>query len=117
MEIIAESKYIRISPRKVALVVKALAGLSPKDALEKLSFIGKSAASPLAKILKSALANAQNNKKLKPTDLKIKKLEVLPGPSFKRWRPISRGQAHSYKRRTSHIKITLEGGRLNGTKD
>lgn len=109
MEIVAESKYVRISPRKASLVVKALRGLSPQEALDKLLFINKSAASPLAKLIKSAISNAQNNAKLKAEELKIKRLEVLTGSSFKRWRPVSRGRAHPYKKRTSHIKVILEG--------
>lgn len=109
MEIIAESKYVRISPRKASLVVKTLRGLSPQEALDKLPFINKSAASPLAKLIKSAIANAQNNAKLKVEGLRIKRLEVLTGSSFKRWRPISRGRAHPYQKRTSHLKVILEG--------
>lgn len=108
MEIIAESKYIRISPRKLALVAKAMRGLSPQVALGKLQFITKSAALPLAKTIKSALANAQNNTKLEIENFKIKRLEILTGSSFKRWRPVSRGRAHPYKKRTSHIKVILE---------
>lgn len=94
----------------MGLVAKAIRGLSPQVALERLKFLGKSGAGPMIKALKSALANAQNNAKLKAEDLKIKKLEILPGPSFKRWRPVSRGRAHPYKRKTSHIRIVLEGG-------
>lgn len=108
MEFVAESKYLKISPRKVALVAKTIRGLSPNKALEKLQFIIKSASLPLTKILKSALANAQNKGQAKTEELKIKSLEVLPGPSFKRWRPTSRGRAHPYKKRTSHIKVVLE---------
>lgn len=109
MEITAESKYIRISPRKLALVANAVRGLSPADALDKLQFITKSGAMPLAKLIKSALSNAQNKSQLKPEDLQIRKLEVLTGPSFKRWRPVSRGRAHPYKRRTSHVRVVLRG--------
>ena len=109
MEIVAKSKFVRISPRKVALVVKAISGLAPQAALDKLQFVTKSASLPLTKLLKSGLANAQNNAKLKMEDLSIKKIEVSPGPSFKRWRPISRGQAHPYKKRTSHLTLILEG--------
>lgn len=108
MEFVAESKYLKISPRKVALVVKAIRGLSLNEALEKLQFIGKSASPFLAKTIKSALANAQNKGQTKAEELKIKSLEVLVGPSFKRWRPVSRGRAHPYKRRTTHLRVILE---------
>ena len=109
MEVSAESKYLRISPRKVALVAQSIRGLSPQEALDKLQFITKSAAWPLMKVIKSAIANAQNNAKLQVADLRIKSLEVLIGQSFKRWRPVSRGRAHPYKRRTSHVRVILEG--------
>ena len=114
-QVLAQSKYLRISPRKVALLASALRGLTPGEALRKLAFISKNAALPLSKTIKSALANATGNAGLKQSDLKIKAIEVTPGPTFKRWQPISRGRAHPYKKRTTHIKVILEG--INGTKD
>lgn len=109
MEITTEIKYIRISPRKLRLLADGLRGLSLQEALDRLQFIGKSAASPLFKSIKSAIANAQNNAKLDIEDLKIKTLEISGGSAFKRWRPVARGQAHSFRRRTSHIRLILEG--------
>lgn len=109
MEIIAESKHLRISPRKAALVASVVRGLSPLKALDKLRFVTKSAAVPMAKTLKSAIANAQSKANLKPEDLKIKRIEVSAGPALKRWRPVSRGRAHPFKKRASHIKVVLEG--------
>ena len=114
MEIKAEAKYIRISPRKARLVVKAIRGLTPQKALDYLKFVNKRAAEPLSKIIQSAIANAKNNFGLKPEKLKFKKIQVGEGPTLKRWRAISRGRAHPIMKRTSHIKIILEG--LNGTK-
>ena len=108
MEIKAESKYIRISPRKLQLVAKEVKDLSLKEALENLALLRKKAAKPLLKTLKSAIANAAHNFKLKEEDLKIKSIEVLKGPIFKRWRPVSRGRVHPYQKRTSHIKVILE---------
>lgn len=109
MEITAESNYLRIAPRKVELLAKALRGLSAQVALDKLQFITKSSAPPLAKVIKSAVANAQNKANMKIEDLTIKKLEVTSGTSLKRWRPVSRGRAHPFKRRTSRIRVILEG--------
>ena len=108
MEIKAESKYIRISPRKLQLVAKSIKGLSLQEALETLVFLEKRAARSLLKTLKSAIANAINNFKLKEEDLKIKSIEILKAPMLKRWRPVSRGRAHPYVKRTSHIKVILE---------
>jgi len=125
MEVKATAKYIRISPRKVRLVVNAIKGLSPQKALTYLKFIKKRAAQPLAKVIKSALSNAKTNHNLQPEKLKFKKIEVTEGPTLKRWRPISRGRAHKINKRTSHIKVVLEGeeevkksqkGGQNGTK-
>lgn len=114
MEIQAESKYVRTSPRKLQLVAESLKGLSLKQALENLSFLRKRAAKPLLKTLKSAIANAVANFKLKEENLKIKSVQILKAPMLKRFRPVSRGVAHPYKRRMSHIKIVLTE---YGTKD
>lgn len=109
MEVKAEAKYIRISPRKVRLVVDAIKGLSPQRALEHLRFIKKRAAQPLMKVIKSAMANAKKNFGLKVEDLKFKEIQVGEGPTLKRWRAVSRGRAHPIMKRTSHIKVVLEG--------
>ena len=114
MEIKAEAKHIRISPRKVRLVAKAIKKLTAQQAIETLKFINKRAAEPLNKLIRSAIANAKNNFGLKPESLKIKEVQVGEGPTLKRWRAVSRGRAHPIMKRTSHIKITLEGE--NGTK-
>ena len=107
MEVKAEAKYIRISPRKVRLVVNAIRGLTPQKALTYLKFVNKSGAVPISKVIKSAMANAQNNFGLKPEDLKFKKIRVESGPTLKRWQAVSRGRAHSIMKRTSHIKVIL----------
>lgn len=109
MEIIAKSKFIRTSPRKLRLVVRALKGLSPAKAQIILAQVNKGAALPVSKTLKSALANATNNHGFKEEKLKIKKIEVDGGPIYKRMRPISRGRSHAIKKRTSHITVILEG--------
>lgn len=109
MEVKAEAKYIRISPRKVRLVVDAIRRLSPQKALEYLGFVNKRAAKPISKVIQSAIANAKNNFALKPEDLRFKEIQVNEGPTLKRWRAISRGRAHPIMKRTSHIKVVLEG--------
>ena len=108
MEVKAEAKYIRTSPRKVRLVVEMIKGLSPQRALDYLKFVNKRAAKPLSKLIQSAIANAKNNFGLKPEDLKFKEIQVGEGPTLKRWRAISRGRAHPIMKRASHIKVILE---------
>lgn len=105
----AEAKYIRISPRKVRLVVDVIQGLTPQKAISYLKFVNKRAAAPLSKVIKSAIANAQNNFSLKSEDLKFKEIQVSEGPTLKRWQAVSRGRAHQIMKRTSHIKVVLEG--------
>lgn len=108
MKIKAESKYVRVSPRKLKLVADSIKGLPLEQALETLVFLKKKAARPLVKTLNSAIASAIHNFKLKKEDLKIKSIEILKGPVMKRWRPVSRGRAHPLLKRTSHAKVTLE---------
>lgn len=117
----AEQKYIRISPRKVSLVVKAIKDLSPKEALESLKFLNKRAARPLIKVIKQAISNGVNHNKVKEEDLIFNKIEVLKGQIYKRWQPVSRGRAHKILKRTCHIKVILETknpmkGVISGTK-
>ena len=107
-QVTAYAKYIRMSPRKVRLVVDAIKDLKPTESLSYLKQINKRAAQPIAKVVTSAIANAKQNLKLKEEDLKFSKILVEEGPTLKRWRPISRGRAHPINKRTSHIKVVLE---------
>ncbi|HUS51961.1 MAG TPA: 50S ribosomal protein L22 [Candidatus Bathyarchaeia archaeon] len=107
MEIVAESKYIRISPRKVRLVANVIRRLPVKEALEILGATNKRAAKPLLDTLKQGIGNAVNNFKLNKENLVIKEIQIGEGPVFKRWRAVSRGQAHRILKRTSHIKLVL----------
>ncbi len=108
MEIIAQSKSVKIAPRKVRLVVDALRRKSIREAIDMLKLIRKRSAGVLMKVLKSAISNAANTGKLKEDDLAIKSIDVFEGPSLKRYRPSTRGRVHPYKKRSSHIKIILE---------
>lgn len=107
MEVVALSKSVKISPRKVRLVADALRNLSAEKALGVLTLIKKRASYVLEKTLRSAVANAANNAKLKQEDLVIASIEVMEGAALKRFHPASRGRVHPYKKRTSHIKIVL----------
>lgn len=107
MPITTNQKYIRISPQKIRVVAKAVKNLTPSEALTQLSFINSKAAAALKKALQQALANATNNSQLPINQLRFSSIEINEGPTFKRWRAVSRGRAHSIFKRTSHIKINL----------
>jgi large subunit ribosomal protein L22 len=108
MQVVAKSKYLRISPRKVRLVADNLRQLSPEAALTALLATNKKAAQPLAETLKQAIGNAVNNFNLNKQNLVIKEIQIGEGPVFKRWRAVSRGRAHPILKRTSHIRVVLE---------
>ncbi len=95
------------------LVATAVKNLVPEEALDKLKFLNKRAAQPLAKVIKQALANATNNFKLKKESLKFKSIQIRKGSTYKRWRSVSRGRAHSIFKRTSHIRVILESKERN----
>ncbi len=116
MEIIAQTKYIRISPKKVHALARATLGLNPQLAIDRLTLLGNKASRVLTKVILSAFSNAKKNANLDPKLLKIKSIETGKGPFFKRWNPVSRGIAHQIKKRTSHIKVILEEEKeKNGT--
>lgn len=107
METFAYIKYLHISPKKMKPVAGAIVGFSPVIAMDKLLMMKTKSASILSKAVKSAYSNAKNNFKLDTDDLFIKKVEILKGPIAKRWQPVSRGMAHSIKKRTSHLKVVI----------
>lgn len=117
MEVIAKSKFVRISPKKINLVALVIRGLSADKAEKILLNLSQKGARFLLLLLKQGMANAVKNFGLEKKTLKIKKLEVSKGPSYKRGRPVSRGQWHPILKRTSHLLLVLEGEKkANGTK-
>lgn len=106
MEYIAVAKYIKMSPRKVQLVSRAVRRLAPQVALTRLGSLPKRAGEPIGDVLSSAIAGAKE-KKVDIATLRIKSIEVLPGPVMKRWHAVSKGQAHAFKKRMTHIRVTL----------
>ena len=108
MEIIAQSKSVRISPRKIRLVADSIRNLSVQNTVNALSLIRKRGAYPLLKTLKSAMANAANNSNIKSENLFVKRIEVSEGSALKRYHPSTRGRIHPYKKRSSHVRIVLE---------
>jgi large subunit ribosomal protein L22 len=107
MQIIATQKFIRMSPRKLRVVVPMISDLSPAGAVEKLPYAGKRAAEPLMKVIKTAIANAKQ-KGLSEADLIFKEIQINEGPRLKRYRAGARGRVKPYKRRMSHIRVVLE---------
>lgn len=109
MSVQAIAKGVRISPRKVSVVASLVRGRTVADALVILSHTPRSAALPVIKVIESARANADHNHGLKPDTLQITEISVTPGIRYKRFRPVSRGMAHPYQKRTSHIKVVVDG--------
>lgn len=109
MEIIAESKNVRVSPRKLRLIVAVVKKLSPAQAVVKLQFLAKSGARPVLLVLQSALANAQNNFKKTGSELKIKNILVDEGIKMKRQDKSHSKHPGEIMKRTAHIRVTLEG--------
>lgn len=108
MESKAIFKYVRISPRKARRVIDLLRGKTASEALVLLRFLPYRAAKPVEKVLKSALANAeQKDTKLDIDKLKIKTALVDHGPIMRRTETRAMGRANIIKKRTSHIKIIL----------
>jgi large subunit ribosomal protein L22 len=102
------AKYIRISPRKVRIVADLIKGKSVDDAYAILTYTPKAASPVLAKVLKSAEANAVNNNGLNREKLYVETAIANPGPVLKRYMPRARGSASSIKKRTSHITVVLK---------
>ncbi len=103
----AIAKYVRIAPRKVRIVIDLIRGKSVADALAILKFTPKRGAVLVNKVLRSAVANAENNLDLDAENLYVSKCFVDQGPTFKRIHPRSRGQAFSILKHTSHITVVV----------
>lgn len=107
MDVRATLRYLRMSPRKVRLVIDAVRGMSAVKAETRLQFIQKGAAEPVLKLLRSAMANAEHNNKLRKEDLTIKTITADGGPMIKRSRARAFGRAAPIRKRTTHITIVL----------
>lgn len=108
-DVYASSKVIRISPRKVGEVVSLIRGRSAADALTILEHTPRRAAVPLAKLVKSGIANAENNAGLDTKTLMITEIQTGPSLTLKRFRPASHGRAQRYKKQASRVKLTISG--------
>ncbi len=108
MEVQAVAKYVKRTPRKARLVADSVKGLKVGDALAYLEFSPKHAAIDVAKVIKSAAANAEHNFNLNREELVVKQLLIDEGPTMKRLRFRSRGMASQYFKRTCHITAVVE---------
>src|ERR671910_469406 len=109
MRVTATAKFIRISPRKVRLVTDLIAGKPVEEAAAILRFLPNAAARDVAKVLKSATANAENNFNLSADELTVVSATADEGPTLKRWRPRAQGRTFGILKRTSHITIAVAG--------
>ena len=107
MEAKAVAKYIRIAPRKVRVVMNLIRGKNVADAVAILKFTPKAGADVIEKVLKSAVANAENNFDMNVDKLYVASAYVDQGPTLKRIHPRSRGQAFSIFKRTSHVTVVV----------
>jgi large subunit ribosomal protein L22 len=107
MEVKAVSKYVRISPQKVRKVVGAIKGKPVETGLEALEFMPQKAAKILNKIIRSAVANADQNPDIDIDLLVIRNILADQGPTLKRWRARARGRGTRILKPTSHITVIL----------
>ena len=104
----AIAKYVRISPRKVQIVIDLIRGKQVDDALAILMYTPKSAAPVVEKLLNSAVANAENNLAMDRQSLFVAEVYANQGPTLKRYWARSHGRADMIKKHTSHITIVLD---------
>ncbi|MBQ3972021.1 MAG: 50S ribosomal protein L22 [Selenomonadaceae bacterium] len=108
MEAKAVAKYVRIAPRKVRVVMDLIRGKNVAEAFAILKFTPKAGADVIEKVLKSAVANAENNFDMDVDKLYVSTAFVDQGPTLKRIHPRSRGQAFKILKRTSHVTVIVE---------
>ena len=101
-------KYVRVSPRKVRRVTNLIKGKRAGDALLNIGFLPHKGGKLVSKVLKSAMANAEQKKVADPESMKIARALVDQGPTMKRMMPRSMGRADIIKKRTCHITLVLE---------
>lgn len=108
MEVVASARRVRVSPRKVRLVLDTVRGKRVDEALAILSFLPSPVARTVAKVVKSAAANAENNFQMSPDQLRIVKTFADEGQTLKRFRAGARGRVNPFHRRYSHITVIVE---------
>ena len=104
---LAQVKYLRMTPMKCRRVIDLVRGMDVQPALDQLRFQPQSASEPIAKVIASAAANAEHNKRLDLSTLYISQAYVDEGPTLKRFRPRAQGRAFRIRKRTSHITVVV----------
>ena len=104
----AKATYIRIAPRKVQIVLDLIRNQPADKAMAILKYTPKAACEPLMKLLKSAMANAENNNNMDTSRLYVAECSVSQGPTLKRIRPRDHGRAFRINKKTSHISLVLK---------
>jgi len=104
----AKASHVRVTPMKARRVVDLIRNLPAQQALSVLKFAPQAASEPVAKVLASAIANAEHNFQLDPESLIVSRAYVDEGPTLKRFRPRAQGRAYRINKRTSHITIEVE---------
>ncbi|MBX0326889.1 50S ribosomal protein L22 [Oscillochloris sp. ZM17-4] len=112
MEVKAITRYVRISPLKVRLVMDVVRGMPVDRALSTLQYMPQKAAREVFRTIKSAAANAENNFDLDPSDLVVKTIYADQGPVLKRFMPRARGMANSIRKPTTHITVIVDDGEI-----
>ena len=108
MEAVASARQVRVSPRKVRLVLDVVRGKKVDEALSILSFLPTPTAQTVAKLVKSAAANAENNFNMTPAQLRIVRIAADKGQTLKRYHAGARGRVNPYRRCFSHITVVVE---------
>lgn len=104
----ATAKYIRIAPRKAGQVADVVRGKNVNEALAILKYTPRGAAPVIAKVVKSAMANAENNYNMDVDKLYVAEVFANQGPTMKRFMPRAMGRATTIRKRTSHIEVVLK---------
>lgn len=108
MHFVAKARYLRFSPYKMRLLVDVIRGKNVKYALDWLATYPVKRATPIEKMIKSAAANAHQLGSMAPADLFIKEIQVDEGPMFRYFKPGAMGRSNIYRKRSCHMKVTLE---------
>src|ERR1700749_4644392 len=105
---IARATHVRVTPMKARRVIDLIRDLPTAQALSVLKFAPQAASEPIAKVLASAIANAEHNFSLDPESLIVTRAYVDEGPTMKGFRPRAKGRPYRIRKRTSHITIEVE---------
>lgn len=108
MEVRATARYVRTSPRKLRPIAGVVRGKKVEEALTILKFLPSPSARTVARVVKSAAANAENNFEMTPSDLRIVKVYIDGGRSMKRYRAGPRGRVKPILKRSSHITVVVK---------